>query len=233
MTASPKLTQRLIDDADRDVIGWLTNRVGDRFGRLEGTAFWNGNGTSQPRGFMSYPTDTNGDDTRAWGTLEHVVSGNASLITADALFALQDALRAPYRQGASWLMASDTKRQIRILKDGNGQYLLREGLIDGAPDQLLGHPVVLDENMASVAVDAFPIIFANWMRFYIVVDHKRGTQVLRDPFTDKPHVLLYTTAGRSTLTISLNTRSLVGDKLTTPLEITRSAQPSGIGSDSM
>ena len=47
--------------------------------------------------------------------------------------------------------------------------------------------------MASVAANAFPIIFANWMRFYIVVDHKRGTQVLRDPFTDKPHVLLYTT----------------------------------------
>ena len=71
--------------------------------------------------------------------------------------------------------------------------MLREGLADGAPDQLLGHRVELSEDMPAVAANAFPIIFANWRLFYLIVDHRRGTQVLRDPFTDKPSVLLYTT----------------------------------------
>lgn len=47
--------------------------------------------------------------------------------------------------------------------------------------------------MPAVGADTFPVIFANWRRFYLVVDHKRGTMVLRDPFTAKPHILLYTT----------------------------------------
>ncbi len=114
-------------------------------------------------------------------------------ITADSLFAVQDALRMPYRQGASWVMSSDTKRRVRILKDANGAYMLREGLADGAPDQLLGHPVVLDENMPAVAANATPIIFANWKRFYVIADHVRGLRVLRDPYTAKPNVILYTT----------------------------------------
>ena len=89
-------------------------------------------------------------------------------------------------------MNSDTLRRIRVLKDGSGQYLLREGLAQGAPTQLLGHRVELDENMPSVGADLYPVAFANWRRFYIVVDHASGVVVLRDPFTDKPNVLLYT-----------------------------------------
>ncbi|MDK1022416.1 MAG: phage major capsid protein [Candidatus Hydrogenedentes bacterium] len=140
LTAMPKLTQRMVEDADRDVVAWLEAKVGDKFARTEGAAFTSGNGVNKPRGFLSYATDTNDDDARAWEVLQHVVSGNATAVTADSLFAVQDALRAPYRPGASWLMNSDTLRQIRILKDGSGAYLLREGLAQGAPTTLLGRP---------------------------------------------------------------------------------------------
>ena len=39
----------MIDDADRDVVAWLQDRIADKFARSEGTAFTIGNGVARPR----------------------------------------------------------------------------------------------------------------------------------------------------------------------------------------
>lgn len=75
MYAQPKVTQKLIDDAATDVEAWLADKVADKFARVEGNAFWNGNGVGQPRGLATYPTAATGDGSRAWGTFEHVLTG--------------------------------------------------------------------------------------------------------------------------------------------------------------
>ncbi|MGH8628680.1 MAG: phage major capsid protein, partial [Gammaproteobacteria bacterium] len=73
--ANPKVTQKLLDDAKIDLAGWLTEKVGDKFGRAEATAFVSGDGVGRPRGFLSYMTAATSDATRTWGVLEHVASG--------------------------------------------------------------------------------------------------------------------------------------------------------------
>lgn len=184
------ITQRLLDDSSIDIGGWVEGKIGDKFARAEGAASVNGNGIKKPRGFMTYPMATTSDESRAWGTLQYVKSGHATQVTADALRNIMWSLRGVYRQGASWLMNSNTANQIDLLKDGNGQYLWRNGMTVGAQPSLLGYPVEFSEDLADIGAGTVPIAFGNWKLGYLLVD-KAGIRFLRDPFSNKPNVLFY------------------------------------------
>jgi len=193
--ANPKVTQKLLDDAKIDIGAWLTEKIGDKFGRAEATAFVSGDGIGKPRGFLSYPTAATSDATRAWGTLEHVASGAsgafASSNPGDKLIDLVFALKAGYRRGATWLANSKTIAATRKLKDGQGNYLWSISVVAGQPDMLLGYPVLAAEDMPDIAANSLSIAFGNFQRGYTVVD-RHPMRMLRDPYTAKPHVLFYT-----------------------------------------
>lgn len=192
---SPRVTQKLLDDAKVDIAAWLSEKISDRFSRSEATAFVTGDGIGKPRGFLSYTTAATSDATRPWGTLEHVPSGAsgafASSNPGDALISLLFALKAGYRRGANWLMNSKTTAATRKLKDGQGNYLWQTSVIAGQPDLLLGYPVLAGEDMPDMAANSLSIAFGNFQRGYTVVD-RHPMRMLRDPYTAKPHVLFYT-----------------------------------------
>jgi HK97 family phage major capsid protein len=188
--ANQKVTQRLLDDTGRDLGAWLEGKTNDKFVRTEGSAFVSGNGFKKPFGFLSAPVASTGDATRAFGTLQYIPAGHATLIQADGLRKLVWGLRAPYRTGATFLMNSNTGSLIDQLKDGQGQYLWRTAMTAGAPNTLLGYPVEISEDMPDVGADTYPVAFGNWKLGYVIVD-KAGIKYLRDPFTSKPNVMFY------------------------------------------
>jgi HK97 family phage major capsid protein len=188
--ALQSVTQRLLDDATSNVGAWIENKISDKFARSEGTAFVSGDGVNRPKGLLSYSTSSSADSSRSWGTLQFVNSGGASSITADGLRDLMWAVRAPYRQGSSWLMSSATANSVDKLKDSAGDYLWRDGMTAGAPPSLLGYPVEFSEDMPAIAASAFPIAFGNFREGYVIVE-KAGIRFLRDPFSSKPSVLFY------------------------------------------
>ncbi len=80
-----------------------------------------------------------------------------------------------------------------ILKDTNGRYLLNPRVLaEGAEKILLGKPVVLMDDMPTVAADALSVVYADFNEFYTIVD-RFGIRVLRDPYTAKPYIVFYTT----------------------------------------
>ena len=188
------VTQRLLDDANRDVGGWVDGKITDKFGRSEGTAFASGDGILKPKGFLTYPTASTTDLVRAFGTLQYTPSGAAADFAAsnpaDPLRTLMWSLRAVYRQGATWMMNSNTASRIDKFKNGTGDYIWRDGMTAGAPPSMLGYPVEINEDMSDVDTDTFPIAFGNFKLGYCIVE-KAGIRFLRDPFTDKPNVLFY------------------------------------------
>ncbi|MBY5797768.1 phage major capsid protein [Rhizobium leguminosarum] len=189
--AMPKVSQRMIDDSSWNIGAWLEGKISDKFGRTEGYAALRGDGMKKPIGLLTYPTSPDPDLSRAWQTIQYIPSGNATLITADALKSLVWALRAPYRAGAAWLMNSNTAGTIDKLKNENQDYIWRDGLSAGAQPSLLGYPVEIDENMPDIGAGGYPIAFGNLKRAYVIVD-KAGYKLLQDPYTDKPHVKFYT-----------------------------------------
>ncbi|MGL4279564.1 MAG: phage major capsid protein, partial [Albidovulum sp.] len=52
--AQPAATQTLLDDSAVDIEQWIADEVEIAFAEQEGAAFVNGNGTTQPKGFLNY-----------------------------------------------------------------------------------------------------------------------------------------------------------------------------------
>ncbi len=197
MYAEPRATQQMLDDANLDVEAWLSNKLADRFSRLENAAFVVGDGAAQPRGFLSYPTSATADATRPWGTLEHLgtgVSGDfAATSPADVLLDLVSALKPGYLANAGWVTRRAVVARIRKFKESTtNAYLWQPGLQQGHPATLLGFPVTLAEDMPALGAGSLSLGFGDFREGYQIVD-RIGVRTLRDPFTAKPFVKFYTT----------------------------------------
>ncbi len=193
--ANPAASQAMLDDAQFGLEEWLANEIAIEFARAEGTAFVNGTGTNQPRGFLQAATALTTDATRPFGTLQHVVTGNASAFDATPELKLIDlvhSLKAGHRQGAVFVMNSKTLATVRKFKAADGSFIWQPGIQDGAPVRLLGYPVFEAEDMPDVAANALPIAFGNFRNGYLIAERKETT-ILRDPFTNKPFVNFYAT----------------------------------------
>ena len=193
--ANPAASQAMLDDAAFDLEAWLASEIAAEFARAEGAAFVSGSGVNQPRGFLNTPKSEEFDGDRPFGTLQYVGSGNATGLGGEpdaVLIDLVHALRAGHRQGASWVMNSATLARIRKLKTADGAFLWQAGLVDGQPDRLLGYPVVEAEDMPDIAANAYPVAFGNFRNGYLIAE-RTATQILRDPFTNKPFVHFYAT----------------------------------------
>jgi len=194
--ANPAATQAMLDDAFFDVEAWLAEELAAEFAEQEGTAFVSGNGTSKPKGFLAYTTSTAADSARAFGTLQHVLTGQAGGFAAtdpaDGLVDLIYALRAPYRDKAVFMVNTNVLADIRKFKDGDGAYIWRPGLEAGQAATLMGYPVEEAAAMPDAGSDSLSVAFGNFERGYTITD-RMGTRILRDPFTNKPYVHFYTT----------------------------------------
>ncbi|RVT85455.1 phage major capsid protein [Rhodobacteraceae bacterium CCMM004] len=191
LSALPKASQRLLDDAAFDIEGWLAGRIADKFSRAEAAAFVNGDGVDKPRGFLDH---TIVDDAAwTWDALGYVATGAVGAFSgADALVDLVYALGARYRANGTFVMNSKTAGVIRKMKDGDGRFLWSDGLAAGEPARLLGYPVLIAEDMPDIAADAHAVAFGDFQAGYTVAE-RPDLRILRDPFSAKPHVLFYAT----------------------------------------
>ena len=62
----------------------------------------------------------------------------------------------------------------------------------GQPATLLGYPLVEAEDMPDIAANSLSIAFGNFKAGYLIAE-RTETQILRDPFTNKPFVHFYAT----------------------------------------
>lgn len=192
--AMPAATQSLLDDAAVDIEAWISSEVEIAFAEQEGTAFVNGDGVTQPSGFLTATKVS--DASWSWGKLGYVATGVsggfASSGPSDVLIDTVYALKAGYRQNASVVMNRKTQSQIRRFKDANGNYLWLPPAGPGQKASLMGYPVVEAEVMPNIDTDSYSIAIGDFRAGYLVVD-RLGVQVLRDPYSAKPYVLFYTT----------------------------------------
>lgn len=191
--ANPAASQSMLDDVNFDLEAWIANEVAMEFARAEGAAFVNGTGAEQPSGFLTGANSTAEDGIRAFGSLQYVGSGDAAGLDAapeEKLVDLIHTLKSGHRQGASFVMNSATLAEVRKLKTADGAFLWQAGMIEGQPDRLLGYPVVEAEDMPDIAAGEFPIAFGNFRHGYLIAESS-ATQILRDPYTNKPFVHFY------------------------------------------
>lgn len=194
MSAMPKMTQKLVDDAEVDIETWLQNKIADKFARGENAAFVNGSGVDRPRGFLTYPHGTT-----VPGTIQQYKTGVDGGFAAagagpDVLIDALHGLKAPYRANATWFMNRVTMAGVRKLKDSDGAYFWNPSLAAGQPATILGYPVApaFEDMPNSTTTDALAIAVGDMRAAYMIVD-RVGIRLLRDPYSAKPNILYYAT----------------------------------------
>jgi HK97 family phage major capsid protein len=192
--AMPAATGALLEDSAVNIDEWIASEVEQVFAMQEGAAFVNGDGVNKPKGFLQYAQVA--ESAWTWGHIGFIESGVDGAFpaegSADPLIDLVYALKAGYRQNASFVMNRKTQSAIRKLKDVDGNYLWQPPAQVGGRAGLLTFPVVEAEDMPDMAADSTAIAFGDFNRGYLVVD-RQGVRVLRDPYSAKPYVLFYTT----------------------------------------
>jgi HK97 family phage major capsid protein len=124
-------------------------------------AFMIGSGSGQPLGIF-FPSS------QGITTARDVSTGNTQTsITADGLIEAEASLKSQYLRNAQWIFSRTAIKQIRQLKDGEGQYLWVAGL-GGTPNTILGHPYYISEYCPNTFTSGKYVGILGDFRFYWV-----------------------------------------------------------------
>lgn len=138
-------------------------------------AYMTGSGNERPLGLfvasnhgITTSRDTDVDITAADNTF---VSNSASSGgTADQLINAQYTLKPQYHNRARWLFHRHVLREVRKLKDANGQYLWQPGISGGRPDTILAMPYTVSEFAPNTFTDNEYLGILGDFSFYWYVD---------------------------------------------------------------
>ena len=96
----------------------------------------------------------------------------------DDLVDLKHSVNRAYRAGGKFMMNDLSVAIVSKIKDTTGQPIWVPGITQGAPDLLLGHPVVTNDDMAVMAANAKSIIFGDLSK-YAIRDVNGSTMIRR------------------------------------------------------
>ena len=190
--ANISATQTLLEDAEVDLESWIAGEVETKFAYEEGVAFLSGDGSNKPTGILTYVTGAANAAAHPYGAVLATNAGHASLLTADGIIKVVHALPSEFTKDARFVMNRNTQKEARLLKDTTNNYLWQPSYAAGAPATLAGYAITEMAAMPDIAANTLPILFGDFKKGYLVVDRK-GTTLLRDPYTNKPYVMFYVT----------------------------------------
>ena len=145
---------------------WLARKLGERIGRVLNQHFTTGGGTTLPDGIITSAT------VGATGTGSFASTKGVSY---DDLVDLQESLDPAYgdHPNAKWMMHQSARKAVRKLKDTTGQPIWQPSVQAGAPDTLLGRPVLINNDMATLAASSKSIGFGNIRGAYVARNSAR------------------------------------------------------------
>jgi len=157
-----KISMKLLRTSALPIENLVADRLAYKFAVAQENAFLNGDGDGEPLGIFTASDD-------GIPTARDVSTGNsATALTADGLINAKFALKAQYRNGCRWIFHRDAVKMISKLKDGEGQYLWRPGMLMNEPDMLLGHPVDESEYVPNTFTTALYVgALCNWSNYWI------------------------------------------------------------------
>ena len=157
----------LLQDSVVDIEAFVLNRLVTRLGRIMNTRFTLGTGSSQPNGLIT----ASGTGVTAANTTSQVTA-----IIYDSLVNLVHSVDPAYRanNAGKFMMNDASIGVIRKIKDGQSRPIFvpgYESTIPGAsgsaPNTLLGHEIIVNQDMAVMAAGAKSIAFGDLSKYLI------------------------------------------------------------------
>ena len=129
----------------------------------------------------------NGTDSKIEGLskIEAVVTAAATAVTADELIDLQESIPDKLQPGCIWVMSRATRKAIRKLKDGDGNYLLNKDATSKWGYSLFGHDVYVSQSMPDMAAGKRAVLYLDPTGLAVKAAENPSVQVLREKFADE------------------------------------------------
>lgn len=146
--ALTKISKSLINNNDFNLTDYVVTKMAEKF-----KLFYEGemlNGTSSKISGIVGSYDS---------TKMKVTLGAKSSVTADELIDIQETVPDAFQTNAYWIMNRDTRKQIRKLKDSDGNYILNRAFNEKWDYELLGKPVHCSEKAEKLGTASKPVIF--------------------------------------------------------------------------
>lgn len=114
---------------------------------------------------------------------QNVETAAAGTLTADDLIRLKDSLKSQFQKPAYFIMNPETLTALRMLKDGNGRYLLQDDITSEFGQTLLGKGVYPSDAMPKVENGKVAIYYGDYGQGLAVkVVEDISIQVLQEKF---------------------------------------------------
>lgn len=164
-----KVSEELLNDSIFNLESYIAKEFARRIGAKEEEAFLVGDGEGKPTGIFD---DTYGGEVG--------VTTTAAAIKMDEIIDLFYSLKSPYRKRAVFITNDATVKEIRKLKDGNGQYLWQPSVSAGEPDTILNRPVKTSAYVPTIQPGAKVMAFGDFGYYWIADRQGRAFQRLNE-----------------------------------------------------
>jgi HK97 family phage major capsid protein len=164
-TKMVKVSLELLQDSAFDMEAFLKDAFAIRLGRILNTKFTVGAGTTEPTGLITAATagpTAVGSSANTGGAQ----TGGNSIGYVD-LVELEHSVDPLYRRGAQFMMHDTTLKAIKEILDKYGRPLWVPGVATDAPDTILGYEYSIDNDMATIAVNAKTVAFGQLKKYLI------------------------------------------------------------------
>jgi HK97 family phage major capsid protein len=133
------VSKKLIRISALNIEQIIRERLAYKFAVTFEKAMMTGDGVQKPLGLFTESSDGISSSRDVQG------NNKPDLIMCDALIDTKYSLKEAYLRNAVWLFHRDAVKQIRKLKDGQGQYIWQPGIQSGNPDRILDLPYRMSE----------------------------------------------------------------------------------------
>ena len=170
--ALTKISKSLLRNSDFDLTNWVVNKMAKRIAKfIEGELI---NGTSSKIAGVAGSYDS---------SAMKVTTAKANTITADELIDLQECVPDEYQADAIWVMNRATRKAIRKLKDGQGNYLLEKDSTSKWGYRLMGNDLYCSDNMPVLGTAGKNVVmYGDFSGLAVKEGEKTEIQVLTEKF---------------------------------------------------
>jgi len=208
--SQPRFTNEVAMDPHIDIVAHMRSLLVEMESRymVNQVLFGDGSSTGM-RGILTKRCDSTnafaeslkGDIARDPDFYKVLKSGNASLIGADSTDIIENLidmtidLPTAYVSGSKFIMNRRTFATLRKVVDTAGRPLLTStqdrGYVGASGFDIIGFPVLIDDNMPDVAADSTPIIFGNLAQAFRLLPVAGSDFMVQDQITKKGNTILY------------------------------------------
>jgi len=159
-----KVSEQLLRQALQSADSLVRSRLEYKFAITHEKAFLTGTGSSQPLGIFT--ASDNGIPT----SRDVSADNTTTTIKADGLINTKYALKAQYHKTAEWIFHRDAVKMIRKLKDGNGDYIWKQGRRRTKPTPSLNCPYSMSEYAPNTFTTGLYVGILGDLSFYWIAD---------------------------------------------------------------